>query len=118
MTPWMRTAFSCWNFFSSLGSVVVRSVANVDSGHQLAVGAGHVDVGELIGRQAVAALDLRDHLVAAPLNAEPVHVVAAEQRRQVPPDLAHVDALRPQLVTVEHHLDLRLVELQVRVGEE
>jgi hypothetical protein len=28
----MRTALSCWNFFSSRGSAVVLSVANVDSG--------------------------------------------------------------------------------------
>ena len=31
----MRTAFNCWNFFSSRGSVVVRSVANVESGTSL-----------------------------------------------------------------------------------
>ena len=28
----MRTAFSCWKRFNSRGSVVLRRVANVDSG--------------------------------------------------------------------------------------
>ena len=72
---------------------------------------------ELVGRQPLAALDLRDDLVAAALDAEPVDVVAAQQRRQVAAGLAQVDALRAHLVAVEHDLGLRLVELQVGVGE-
>ena len=38
-TPWMRTALSCWKRFSSRGSVVVCSVAKVDSGTSLPSGA-------------------------------------------------------------------------------
>jgi hypothetical protein len=38
MTPWMRTAFSCWKRLSSRGCVVVLSVANVDSGTSLPSG--------------------------------------------------------------------------------
>ena len=69
------------------------------------------------GGQALAALDLRDHLVAAALDAEAVDVVAAQQRREVAAGLAQVDALRAHLVAVEDDLGLRLVELQVGVGE-
>ena len=131
-------ALSCWNFFSSRGSVVVRSVAKVDSGTSVLsgppaldprspvsgrgrprrAGAGDVDVGELIRGQPIGALDLRDHLVAAALDAEPVHVVASKQRRQVLPRLAEIDALRAQLVAVEHDLGLRLIELDVGIGED
>ncbi len=32
MTPWTRTALSCWKRFSSRGSVVVFSEAKVESG--------------------------------------------------------------------------------------
>ena len=113
----MRTALSCWKRFSSRGSVVVLSVAKVESGTSLPSGAGDVDVLELVRRQALAALDLRDDLVAAPLDAEAVDVVAAEQRREVAARLAQVDALRAHLVAVEDDLGLRLVELQVGVGE-
>ena len=81
--PGSRTALSCWNFFSSRGSAVVRSVANVDSGTSLSSRSGDVDLRELIRRQPLRALDLRNHLVAAPLDAEAVDVVAAEQRRQI-----------------------------------
>jgi hypothetical protein len=31
MTPWMRTAFSCWNFLKSRGSVVAFKLANVEA---------------------------------------------------------------------------------------
>ncbi len=67
MTPWMRTALSCWNLFSSRGSVVVFSVANVESGTSLPSGAGDVDLLELLGSQPVRALDLRNDLVAPAL---------------------------------------------------
>jgi len=51
------------------------------------------------------------------LNAEAVHVIAAEQRRQVAAGLGQIDALGAQLVAVEDDLHLRLVELQIRVRE-
>ena len=113
----MRTALSCWNCFSSRGSVVVFKRRERRERHELAVRPGDVDLRELIRRQPLGALDLRDHLVAAPLDAEPVDVVAAEQRREIAAGLAQVDALRAQLVAIEDDLGLRLVELQVGVGE-
>src|SRR5262249_38566649 len=42
---------------------------------------------------------------------------AAQHRRKVPARLPEVHPLGPQLVAVEDDLSLRLVELQVRVGE-
>ena len=117
MTPWMRTALSCWKRFSSRGSRRRLQRRERRERHQLAAGARDVDVRELVGGEALGALDLRDHLVAAALDAEAVDVVAAEHRRQVAARLAQVDALRAHLVAVEHDLGLRLVELQVGVGE-
>ncbi len=38
ITPWMRTALSCWKRFSSRGSVEVRRVAKVESGTSLPAG--------------------------------------------------------------------------------
>ena len=37
MTPWMCTAFNCWKRFNSRGSVVVLSVAKVESGTSLSL---------------------------------------------------------------------------------
>ena len=79
---------------------------------------GDVDAFELIGRQAIGAPDLRNHLVAAALDAEPVDIVSAKHRRQVLTGLTEVDALRPKLVAIEHDLGLRLIELQVGVGKD
>ena len=61
--------------------------------------------------------DLRNDLVAAALNAEPVDVVTAEERRQVLSRLAEVHALRTHLVAIEHDLRLRLVEPEIGIGE-
>ena len=118
MTPWMRTAFSCWNFFSSRGSAWCGWLAKVDSGTSWLSRARDVQVRQLIRRQPLGALHLRDHLVAAPLVAEPVDVVAAEQRRQIQAGLAQADSLRPQLVAIEDHFGLWLIELHVGVGED
>ena len=42
----------------------------------------------------------------------------AEQRREVEAGLTQVDALRSELVAIEDHFHLRLIELDVRVGED
>ena len=118
MTPWMRTALSCWNFFSSRGCVVVSSDAKVDNGTSSIARSGHVDLLELIRGKPLCPLDLRDHLVAAALDAETVHVVAAQHRREILAGLTQFDALRAQLVAIEDHFCLRLIELQVGVGED
>src|SRR5207248_390582 len=51
--------------------------------YQLAARTADVHLGELIRRQALAALDLRNDLVAAPLDAEAVDVIAAEENGEV-----------------------------------
>src|SRR4029450_8255010 len=76
-----------------------------------------VDLRQLVGRQPLGALDLRNDLVAASLDAEAIDVVAAEQDRQIAPGLAEIDTLRPQLVAIEDDLRLWLIEVQVGVGE-
>src|SRR4029079_381155 len=50
---------------------------------QLVVGSRDVHLRKLIRRQALCALDLRDHLVTPALNAEPVYVVPADQGRKI-----------------------------------
>ena len=100
----MRTALSCWKRFSSRGSVDVSSVANVDSGTSWPFGPVTYISRELIRRQPLAALHLRDDLVAAALDAEAIDVVAAEERGEIAAGLGHVDALRAQLVAIEDHL--------------
>src|SRR5690606_39912411 len=54
-------------------------------GDQLASGPRHVDVLELLGREAAATLDLGDDLVAAPGDGEAIDEVAAEHGRQIEP---------------------------------
>ena len=77
----------------------------------------NVHVAELIRGQPRRALHLRNDFVAASLNAEAVHVVASEQRRQVASGLAEIHSLRSELVAIEDHLGLRLIELEIRIGE-
>ena len=79
-------------------------------------GASDVDLRELVGCQTVSPLDLRNHLVASPLDAEPIYVVAAEKRREIQTRLAQLHALRSQLVAIEDDLRLRLIELQIGIG--
>ena len=73
---------------------------------------------QLIGRQTLHSFDLRNYFVAPALDAKPVHVVSAEKRGEILPCLAQVNSLGAELVTVEHHLRLRLVEFHVNVGED
>ena len=47
--------------------------------HELVAGSRDVNLRQLIGRETLGTLDLRNHLVAAALNAEAVDIVAAEQ---------------------------------------
>ena len=86
--------------------------------NELVVRSGDVHLRQLIGRQPLRALDLRNDLVAPALDAEPVDVVPAEQRRKIRAGLPQVDALRAKLVAIEDDLGLRLVELQIGVGED
>ena len=84
--------------------------------NKLVVGAFHIDLRQLLRRQALHALHLRNHLITLALNAEPVHVVAAEQRRKILTRLAQINSLGAEFVAVEDNFSLRLVELQIRVG--
>ncbi len=85
--------------------------------NELPTAACDVDLRQLIGCQPVAATDERNDLVAPPLDAEAVHVVSAEQRREVASGLGQIDALRAEFVAVEDHAGLGLIELQVGVGK-
>ena len=110
---------------SAAGTSSARAARSSSSGWRTSTagragrrGAGDVDLLELIGRQPLGAHHLRNDLVAASLDAEPVDVVGAEQRRQIAAGLAQIDALRAQLVAIEDDLRLRLIELQIGVGED
>ena len=81
------------------------------------IGSRDVHLRKLIRRQALHAFDLRNDLVAASLNAEPVDVVAANQRRQILAGIPQVNALCSQLVSIEHNFGLRLIELEIRISE-
>ncbi len=59
---------------------------------ELPVRAGDVDLAELRRGQARRALDLRDHLVAAAVDAEAIDEVAAEHRREIRRDVLHREA--------------------------
>ena len=82
----------------------------------MVVGSADVDRSELVGVEAVLALELGNDLVAASLDAEAVHIVAAQHGAEVGADLLKVEAKRGDLVAVEGDLGLRLVVLQVGVG--
>ena len=73
---------------------------------------------ELVGREPPRALDLRDHLVAAPVDVEAVDEVAAQHRRQIGADLLHAQAHRRHLVAIDDDLGLRLVDAHVGDGRE
>src|SRR5262249_3546700 len=73
---------------------------------------------KLIGSEPFGTLDLRNHLVASALDAEAVHVVSAQKDRKIATRLAQIDALRPELVSVEDHFGLRLIEFQIGVSED
>src|SRR6185369_1450932 len=84
--------------------------------HQLVLRSRDVNLRQLLGRQALGALDLGNNFVASALNAEPVDVISTQHGGQVLPRLAQVHSLRPQLVPVENDLGLRLVVFQIGVG--
>ena len=84
---------------------------------EFVVGSLDVDLFELIGRQTLRALDLRNDLVAPALDAEAIHIIPAQHGGKILTGLGQVHSLRAELVAVEDDLGLRLVELQVGVGE-
>src|SRR5690606_36924934 len=77
--------------------------------------AGDVNFLQLVGIEPLGALDLRDDLVAAALDAEAVDEIAADGRGQIRADLLQVEAHAGDLVAVEHDLRLRLVDLGVDI---
>ena len=85
---------------------------------ELIVGAADVDGAEGIGVKTALSLELGDDLVAAALNAEAVHVVATQESAKVGAYLLEVETEGRDFVTVEGDLDLRLVVLEVTVGED
>src|SRR4029077_17878524 len=85
---------------------------------QLVVRSGDIDLRQLISIQALRALDLRNYFVAPALNAKAVDIVAAEHGGKVLSCLCQVHSLRADFVTVEHDFSLRLIKLQIGVGED
>ena len=83
--------------------------------HHAAVRGADVVVVELVRIQAVRLLHLRNHLVRAAGDAEVVHVTAAEHGAERGADVLHREPERGDLVAVDLHGDLRLVELQIAV---
>src|SRR5262249_17217774 len=77
-----------------------------------------VHLRKLLRGQSLHALDLRNDLVASPLNAETIDVIPAQQGGKILPRLTEVNALCAQLVAVEDNFGLRLVIRQIRVGED
>ena len=74
-----------------------------------------VDTLELFGIKAIDPLDLRNDLVAAAGDVEPVNVIAADRCGQISTDLRHVEPHRRDLVMIENNLRLRLIDLRVDV---
>src|SRR5439155_15860471 len=69
-------------------------------------------------RQSLRAFDLRNDLVAPSLDTEPIDVVPADQRRKILTGFPEIDTLRSQFVSIEDDFGLRLIELQIGVGED
>src|SRR5262249_61333228 len=67
-------------------------------------------------RKALSRLDLRNSLVSAAWNAEAIYVTPPKEGRKVLTCLAHIHALRADLVTIKHNFRLRLIELHIGVG--
>ena len=74
-------------------------------------------VQQLVGVEPVALLHLGDHLVGTPVEAEVVHVAAAQHRGQRAADIAHLQAEQGGLAAIDLHHRLRLVDLQIGVEE-
>lgn len=81
--------------------------------NELAVWTADVDERELLRREPRATLDLRNDLVAAPLDVEAIDEVTAERRTDIAADLLHRQAHRTDLVAIEDDLRLRLIDVHV-----
>jgi hypothetical protein len=80
-------------------------------------GSGDVEILELFRVQALGSFDLRDDLVAAALDAEAVHVIAAEHGAEIGADLlSSARARRPY--PDRNDLGLRHVVFQIRIRED
>ena len=80
---------------------------------QLVVRSGDINVFELARIEPLGALDLRNDFVAAPCDVEAIDEVAADHRAEIRADLLHVEPELGHLVTIEHDLGLRLIDLGV-----
>jgi len=85
---------------------------------QLVVRAGDVDLLQLISVQALRAFDLRNDFIAPALDAETVDIVTAEHSGKILSRLCQVHPLGADFVAVKHDFSLRLIKLQVGVGED
>ncbi len=100
-----------------------RRGARLDPGegrdrHQLAARGLDLEVEQRADRRPVLLADLRDDLVAAVEEVEPVHVGPAEQRAQLLADAGQVQPQVGDLLAVDHDPRLGQVDLQVGVHVE
>ena len=86
--------------------------------YRLAARGRDVVLRQHVGRQALRARHLRDHLVGAPAEAEAVDVVLAQQRRQRIADRLHGEAEIVGLRAVDGEADDRVVVVEVAVGDD
>ena len=114
----MVALLSCWKWLSDSGTASGRDRGDRRQRDRRAVGGLDVIVQQLVGVEARALLDLRDHLVRPAVEAEIVDVAAAQHRRQRRADIAHLEAELRGLVAVDHDRRLRLVDLEVGVHED
>ncbi len=75
----------------------------------------HVDLLEVRRRQPVLTLHLHHDVVLLPFALEARHLAPAKQRLQSAPERFEVHAERGDLVAVDIHLELRLVQVKVAV---
>ena len=80
---------------------LVLEVTQSDERHQLPARTGHIQILELLGREALGALHLGNDLVAATLNREAIDVISAQQRAQVGAHLLFLPAYSPDLNPIE-----------------
>ena len=83
--------------------------------HQPVIGAAHEDRFEVGRRHAVAGTELHDHVVLAALALEARDLPAAEQGFERTADVIDAHADVGDLVALQLHGELRLVQAQVRI---
>src|SRR5262249_53394760 len=85
--------------------------------HHGAARGADVVVEQLLGIETISLLDLRDHLVGAPRQAEIVDVAAPQHGGQATANIAHLEAQLRGLVAIDGDHRLGQVKLEVGIEE-